>query len=545
MELLHQFIDIFSPAPFFHHIISCSAGENIKTVFDILGDAMSNVVLTICCVLLLSYLRQAKPNLKITPRFIGLLSLPAMAGIIQRLSTRMITLSKLPQFESFIGYLTGVYLRNFYNNSSGNDFNQKVIQINQYLQELLNPESDKMYIYSSFKEWFTSCGLSSLITVLTSALAFFCICFAAFRIMNIHKKKHAVPMLGFIVFCVIVRFILSKPYEFVVANIIDFLNIPHKALDILSYNLFIYGAIMLIAIIWYLSKSSLTVNKKSTVLRRVLYLLMFVIFYTIFNICANATNFSEEKVSAVLLLLCFILTFTFTVISLFYGIKKPYKLIQEDVEFQNKYDERKADSDAYDKSNKEINKFNHDLPKNLTIIEEIAANENAAETEKLVHTLLDNLIKARKGFVTGNDYLDTVLYKENEKAKANGSEIVFDGIFPEKGIETFDIITIFSNALDNAIEACSELAEHACIECSSMLRGDYVYFRISNPYKKIKTDKGNNLITTKSDFESHGYGLKNINDTINKKIYDGSLKITHENNIFTLEIRMKYQNSEA
>lgn len=544
MELLHQFIDIFSPAPFFHHIISCSAGENIKTVFDILGDAMSNVVLTICCVLLLSYLRQAKPNLKITPRFIGLLSLPALAGIFQRLSARMITLSERPQFESFIGYLTGVYLRNCYKGSA-NDYSQKIMQINQYIQELLNPKSDKIYIYSSFKEWFISCGLSSLITVLTSALAFFCICFAAFRIMNIHKKKHAVPMLGFILFCVTVRFIFFKPYEYIVASIMDILNIPHESLAILSYYLFIYGALMLTAIIWYLSKSSLTVNKKVTVLRRVLYLLAFVIFYTIFNICANATNPDGSNSGAILLLLCFILTFTFMVISLFYGIKKPYKIIQEDVEFQNKYDERKADSDAYNKSNKEINKFNHDLPKNLTIIEEIAASENAAETEKLVHTLLDNLIKARKGFVTGNDYLDTVLYKENEKAKANGSEIVFDGIFPEKGIETFDIITIFSNALDNAIEACSELAEHACIECSSMLRGDYVYFRISNPYKKIKTDKENNLITTKSDFESHGYGLKNINDTINKKIYDGSLKITHENNIFTLEIRMKYQNSEA
>lgn len=499
----------------------------IKFAFDFLGDALSNVVLTICCVILLSYLRQAVPKLKVNPRFIGLLTFPAFCGLLQRFAAKLERPAGLPHFEGTLLSLA-IHL------CQPSDYNSEQIEKFNKLMEQLN-------INLTYSNWLTQNGLSFCMTIIFSALAFFSICTAALGIMGVRKKKHAVPMIGFIIVCIIIRFCLQKPYEAFMDFIVDdVLKVKTEPVTVLAYNLFIYGSIMLIAMIIYMCRTMQTKDKFKKVLPHILYLIGFILFYTVFNICANTSKLEYP----IILLFSFILTFAFMIFFLIYGMKKPYKLIQEDVERQNQEDERIEDVKSYKRGNKEIDKFNHDLPNNLTMIEETAANENAPNTTELVHSLLENLLKARKGFVSGNNFLDTVLYRENEKAKAAGIEIIYDGIFPEKGIEIFDISTIFSNALDNAIEACREVEKPIMgVELNSKIQGDYVYFNIINPYKRIRTDKNNNLVTTKADSSSHGIGLKSIEDTVKK--YDGSVRIKHENNIFTLEIKMKHQSSEA
>ena len=157
--------------------------------------------------------------------------------------------------------------------------------------------------------------------------------------------------------------------------------------------------------------------------------------------------------------------------------------------------------------------------------------------------MLEDLYEAQSGFVSGNEFLNTILSTKKKEIEKSSTEISFEGIFPEKGIDNYDISTIMCNALDNAIEACMQTDEPSKITFVSKIVGDYVYFKISNPYKKIKTDGKKNLITTKSDNSYHGYGMKKIEETVKK--YDGNLDITHEKNTFTLSAKMRYQNSEA
>lgn len=525
-ELINQ-IPIYFENFFGQENVNLIQNKCIKFAFNCLGDALSNVVLTICCVILLSYLRQAVPKLKVNPRFIGLLSFPAFAGFLQRFAANLENPAGLPHFEDTLLSLL-IYMcrkRGF----------------SQEKAEMFNKLMENLGISATYNNWLSQNGISFWLTISVSALAFISICFAAFKIMRIRKKKHAVPMLGLMLLCIVIRFSLKSPYEKIINLIFNKIpRISSTELEAIAYNLFIYGFIMLIAMIIYMCRSVQTKDKFNMALPHIFYLLGFILFYTVFNIFANATPIDNPYI----LLLSFILTFTLMIFFLIYGMKKPYKLIQEDVERQNQEDERIEDVKSYKRGNKEIDKFNHDLPNNLTMIEETAANENAPNTTELVHSLLENLLKARKGFVSGNNFLDTVLYRENEKAKAAGIEITYDGIFPEKGIEIFDISTIFSNALDNAIEACREVEKPIMgVELNSKIQGDYVYFNIINPYKRIRTDKNNNLVTTKADSSSHGIGLKSIEDTVKK--YDGSVRIKHENNIFTLEIKMKHQSSEA
>lgn len=487
-------------------IIEYSSLDCIRFFFGILGDAMSNIVLTICCVLLLSILRQSTPNLTVNFKFLKALTLPALGGVLQRTAARIET--EAPEIDN------------------------KHIHFEDALSGFFEYVSGSI----KFGDWLEKYKTTTLLTIIPTTIAFVCICVAAFKIMGIRKKKHAVPMLGVMLLCLAIRFILTQPYNNFIKLLLPSVN---NNLKILSYNLFIYGSIMLIAMIIYMYQSMQTENKLRTVLPRILYLLGFIIFYTAFNICANASKLDNPFI----LLITFILTFTFMTFCLIYGMKKPYKFIQQDVEWQNQYDKIRSEADSFNKRSKEMVKFEHDLSNNLRMIEETASKEKAFTTSGLVHSMLEDLYEAQSGFVSGNEFLNTILSTKKKEIEKSSTEISFEGIFPEKGIDNYDISTIMCNALDNAIEACMQTDEPSKITFVSKIVGDYVYFKISKPYKKIKADGKKSLITTKADNSYHGYGMKKIEETVKK--YDGNLDITHERNTFTLSAKMRYQNSEA
>ncbi len=532
-----------------------TALENFKTAdlldkadfwFNSLGDAMSNIALTICCVLLLSYLRQATPNLKVNSRFIGLLTLPALSGFLQRFAARVERTNDVPKFEDFLKALL--------------DKAEPQMLIKTYSQTLV-------------------------FTFIPSVIAFVCICTAALGIMNVHKKKHAVPMLGVLLFCLALRFLFKELYKSILYNSDVLTKISYKLCNVkidyneismVAYELFFYGIFTLIAAIIYVSKSKQLKGGFGTVAPAIAYVLSSTVIYTAFTVFANIIklpegfkmpmehipsenyyvtikelkkldNFSQLHVFPkwynYIYIIGFSIVFILMHVFLVRGLKHLYRQVKDDVFISNKDDKIREEATSFNKRSKEMVKFEHDLSNNLRMIEETASKEKAFTTSGLVHSMLEDLYEAQSGFVSGNEFLNTILSTKKKEIEKSSTEISFEGIFPEKGIDNYDISTIMCNALDNAIEACMQTDEPSKIIFVSKIVGDYVYFKISNPYKKIKTDGKKNLITTKADNSYHGYGMKKIEETVKK--YDGNLDITHEKNTFTLSAKMRYQNSEA
>lgn len=139
-------------------------------------------------------------------------------------------------------------------------------------------------------------------------------------------------------------------------------------------------------------------------------------------------------------------------------------------------------------------------------------------------------------FKTGNEALDIILNNKNETCKNNNIELKVVIDFSKIDfIEYFDICTIFSNALDNAIEACNKVYEG---KKYISLKGTYVnsFYII-----KIENSKVNKLrkvnfefLTDKKDRFLHGIGLKNIRNAVEK--YSGEMIVESKENKFTLKI---------
>lgn len=88
-----------------------------------------------------------------------------------------------------------------------------------------------------------------------------------------------------------------------------------------------------------------------------------------------------------------------------------------------------------------------------------------------------------------------------------------------------DLISIFGNAVDNALEAVRKLppgAERIILLKSSRF-ANAVILRFGNPYTGKLCREGSRLLTGKADQDQHGIGLKSITRAVER--YGGSVDV--------------------
>ena len=84
-----------------------------------------------------------------------------------------------------------------------------------------------------------------------------------------------------------------------------------------------------------------------------------------------------------------------------------------------------------------------------------------------------------------------------------------------------DMYILLENLCDNAIEA-SEKCDHPIIQLQIMPEGKKLYIEIGNSTKENVLKNNPDMNTTKEAINSHGFGLMNVRDIINK--YDGKME---------------------
>lgn len=138
---------------------------------------------------------------------------------------------------------------------------------------------------------------------------------------------------------------------------------------------------------------------------------------------------------------------------------------------------------------------------------------------------------------TGNSVLDTILTGKSmycDKHKITLTTVA-DGKFVGF-MNVMDICSIFGNALDNAIECELKIPdkEKRLIHLSVAKQKQFLSIRCENYYEGGLKYKSGKLITTKSDKDFHGYGIKSIFYIAEK--YGGAVSIDTKENWFDLKI---------
>ena len=162
--------------------------------------------------------------------------------------------------------------------------------------------------------------------------------------------------------------------------------------------------------------------------------------------------------------------------------------------------------------------------------------ENQSLAKQVVEEISHSMDDYANAFSTGNNTLDMILTEQLMKAQqskvdltaiADGNALSF--------LSALDIISLFSNALDNAREAVINLPlGKRSVNLTVKHAAGQVAICIENPYSAKLNMQGGIPLTTKSDKNYHGFGMKSIRQVVEK--YGGSLTVNAENDLFRLMI---------
>ncbi len=139
-------------------------------------------------------------------------------------------------------------------------------------------------------------------------------------------------------------------------------------------------------------------------------------------------------------------------------------------------------------------------------------------------------------FRSGNRALDLIL--SDRRLRCEAKKIDFTCMADAASLdfmEPGDVYSLFCNALDNAIEYEETVqdAEERFIHLSVRPEGRLLFIHVENYYTGPDLT-GMELSTHKPDKNSHGYGLKSIQKTVDR--YGGQMKVQTSDGLFELNI---------
>ena len=161
----------------------------------------------------------------------------------------------------------------------------------------------------------------------------------------------------------------------------------------------------------------------------------------------------------------------------------------------------------------ELRRVKHDMANQLLALKGYLSAGDVTGGRQYVDTLLESLDAISPSIHTGNTALDAILSTKKALAESRGIAFHLDVQVPEQLVlAPIDQCIVFGNALDNALEACTRVGDDdPVIAFTLRQKGPKLLCKIANTAQPV-TD----LTTHKADKDAHGFGLRNITDTLAK-----------------------------
>ena len=188
------------------------------------------------------------------------------------------------------------------------------------------------------------------------------------------------------------------------------------------------------------------------------------------------------------------------------------------------------------KNTQEIRSLRHDMQSHVNAMSYFSKEKDWDKLQEYIEEVNENAQKVRPYTINVNHgFINAIL----EDSLSKEPEIAFscDGKIPaDIQIDDYDLCTIFSNLIRNAVEACNRLPEGAkkWIHLDLYMLQDNLYIRMENPVmSEINVQKleGN---TSKEDKKNHGFGIYNLKNAVEK--YQGEVSFDCEDQKFIAEI---------
>lgn len=254
----------------------------------------------------------------------------------------------------------------------------------------------------------------------------------------------------------------------------------------------------------------------------------------VFSICLYTLFYRQAYSDVVILICCASMLFIINtfVFYLYDHQIENFRMRQEKetLELQSKYQESQLElmHGMVEQSSAQ----RHDFLKHISMVGYMVEQGDWAELAKYLKEIESNIERQQRYVDSGNFVIDSILnYKLQEMVTEDIAVTAKVTVPAELELSVYDMNIILTNLLDNSREAVKALPEE---DRKVDIKIDYVTeclnIRVMNAYDTIKQNDQGEYITTKQDKEQHGYGLKNVQNVVEK--YDGVTKIVTKGHIF-------------
>ncbi|MDR0918846.1 MAG: GHKL domain-containing protein [Oscillospiraceae bacterium] len=185
-------------------------------------------------------------------------------------------------------------------------------------------------------------------------------------------------------------------------------------------------------------------------------------------------------------------------------------------------------------STEDLKSFKHDVKNHFSSVIDFIRCDKSNEAIEYLTKLIGEVTFNATYSDTGNTAIDSIINYKLRNAAEQKIELQIDTSVPAKlNIEVTDVITILGNLLDNAINAVLKI-EVRKINLKIEFDKGRLFINIENTFNgEIKRDSIGEIISSNIGDE-HGYGLKNIQKSVDK--YNGYMEITPTDSSFNVDI---------
>jgi sensor histidine kinase regulating citrate/malate metabolism len=179
----------------------------------------------------------------------------------------------------------------------------------------------------------------------------------------------------------------------------------------------------------------------------------------------------------------------------------------------------------------------HEYKNQISCIESLLEKKQYSKLEEYVKKIYGSLNNEPDAINTNHVIVNAVLNTKYKEADENGIVFVLRvNDLSQLRMDDEDIVTILSNLLENAIEACKKCESGKRIIKLKLVNEDgMIKIGVRNTFKNpIHYENGEIISTKMLRTEEHGVGIKNIIEVIEK--YNGSYVIKNDDEEFYFSI---------
>ena len=243
-------------------------------------------------------------------------------------------------------------------------------------------------------------------------------------------------------------------------------------------------------------------------------------------------NYREVIIAVMIIIFCI-------AVAIIHSDQKILKIENHHLKEQNEI--QYANFIAMQQKDLEIHKLYHDIGNHINTIQVLVDEGETKEAREYTRRLTQQYQGIRKELYCNNKIINAVLLQKLRTCEERGIRYELEISLPQSlPIQDIDLMCIYSNLLDNAIESChnnSTVDNYIKIKTTQV--GNYLGIKIINSKatdQRMITDD-NGFKTTKKEKNIHGYGIRIIEEIV--KHYDGYKEMQDNTSEFSAMIMLK------